>query len=360
MGAMAPDGARLQPLRVLVTGAGGLIGRALCDALAGRGHAVTALLRRRGDAAPPGDAAGFGAVRPLHGDVAEPGLGLHGAAPLAGQFDLAVHCAAVTGFRLADEVYRRVNVGGAANVLALGLPLLHVGTAYVCGENGGAVAEAPAVAAARFNNGYEASKAEAEALVWAGRRAGQAVAVARPTIVVGRWGDGATPGFGAVYQLIRLAAEGRVRVLPAAPDASLDLVPLDHVVGGLVDIAERMAEADGRVFHLASGQPVALAALTGLAAAFPACRAPRLVAPERYDPDGFAPRERWMQEQVVGAYAAYLRPSPRFATGNLAKLSGRRCPPVDAGFLHRLIGFAVEAGYLPGARLSAPAQRTSG
>lgn len=361
---MAPSEAALRSLRVLVTGAGGLIGGALCDALARRGHAVTALLRRRQprDVAAPGDAPAFGAVRPLRGDVAAPDLGLEGVTRLAGQLDLVVHCAALTGFRLADEAYRRVNVGGTARVLALDLPTLHVGTAFVCGDGDGAVAEAP-VPAARFNNGYEASKAEAEALVWAARRAGRTVAVARPSVVVGRWADGATPSFGAVYQLIRLAAEGRVRVLPAAPGASLDLVPLDHVVGGLTDIAEclaeRMGEADGRVFHLASGRPVPLAALTALTDAFPACRAPRLVPPG-HDLSGLGPRERWMQEQVVAAYAAYLRPSPRFATGNLLALSGRRCPPVDAAFLHRLIGFAVEAGYLPGARPGAPAQRTSG
>jgi hypothetical protein len=37
---------------------------------------------------------------------------------------------------------------------------------------------------------------------------------------------------------------------------SLDLVPIDHVVGGLVDIAERMPDASGRIFTLASGLSV--------------------------------------------------------------------------------------------------------
>ncbi len=362
---MASNEAASRPLRILVTGAGGLIGRALCGALAGRGHAVAALLHRR---EPPNDDAANptrpfsgrpGLVAPMQGDVAEPDLGLRPAtaARLAADLDLVVHCAAVTGFKLADAVYRRINVGGTARVLAFAaaadppLPLLHVGTAYVCGDAGGSVAEAP-VAAARFNNGYEASKAEAEALVWAAHRAGRVVAVARPSIVVGRWADGETSAFGTVYQLIRLVAEGRVRVLPATSDASLDLVPLDHVVGGLVDVAERMAAANGRVVHLASGRPVPLAALAGVAAAFPGCRAPTLVPPERYEPAGLDERGRWMHEQVVTAYAAYLRPSPRFATDNLWHLSGRRCPPLDGAFLHRLIGFAVSAGYLPGARLS--------
>ena len=356
----AINGRASRPLRVLVTGAGGMVGQALCAALAGQGHGVTALLRRRracADTVVPDGPDTFGAIRTLYGDVAEPDLGLDGAARLAGTLDLVVHCAALTGFRLANDAYRRVNVDGTRRVLDLAaaadVPVLYVGTAYICGDVHGTVAEIPEMpAATRFNNGYEASKAEAEALVWAARRAGRVVAVARPSIVVGRWADGATAAFGAVYQLIRLVAEGRVRVLPAAADASLDLVPLDHVVGGLVDLAEGMTEANGRVFHLASGDPVPLAVLTDVAAAFPPCRNPCLVPPEHYDLAALTPRERWMHEQLVEAYAPYLRPSPRFATANLSDLSGRRCPPVDAAFLHRLIGFAVGVGYLPGARVS--------
>jgi CO/xanthine dehydrogenase FAD-binding subunit len=38
-------------------------------------------------------------------------------------------------------------------------------------------------------------------------------------------------------------------------------VPIDHVIGGLTDIAERMAAASGRTYHLVSGAPVPVAAL---------------------------------------------------------------------------------------------------
>ncbi len=343
------------PLRILVTGAAGLIGRELCTVLAGRGHAVTGLLRRRGPA--PSTRRGPGATTLIEGDVAEPGLGLppDTAARLAAELDVVVHCAAVTGFTLPPETYRRVNIGGTANVLGFTasrpIPLLHVSTAYVCGLTEGAVAEAP-VSARHFNNGYEASKAAAEALVLAARRAGQVAAVARPSVVVGRWTDGATGAFGTIYQLIRLVAEGRIRVLPVAAGASLDLVPLDHVVGGLADIAERMADADGRIVHLVSGQPVPMTALLDLADAFPQLHSPRFVSPDRFSAAGLGERERRLHEQVVEACAAYLRPSPRFDAANLPALTGRHCPPVDDAFLHRLIAFAVSAGFLPGSRVS--------
>ncbi len=281
----------------------------------------------------------------MSGDVAEPGLGL---TEEVGPLDLVVHCAAVTAFNLDAATYRRVNQGGAANVLAFaagrGVPLLHVSTAYVCGECSGPVAEAPAQGG-RLANGYEASKAAAEALVIG---SGHPVAVARPSIVVGGSEDGAVGAFGDVYQMLRLVAQGQVRVLPASAGASLDLVPIDHVVGGLVDIAERIGEAVGRVFHLASGAPMPVAELVRLAAGFAEVCPPRLLGPEQFDPACLSPREERLHRQATALYATYLRRDPRFVTENLRALSGRVCPPTDAAFLRRLVAFAVGAGFLPG------------
>lgn len=353
------------PLRILVTGAAGLVGQALCGALAARGHAVAGLLRRKGpaagnDAVSPSatDWLASGTVALFDGDVAEPGLGMVTSVQtrLAAELDLVIHCAAVTAFNLPAETYRRVNVGGTAQVLDFTagprpIALLHVSTAYVCGMVDGVVAEAP-VMPGPFNNGYEASKAGGEDLVLAAHRAGRVAAIARPSVVVGRWADGATSSFGTIYQAIRLLAEGRLRVLPVAPDASLDLVPIDYVIDGLADIAERMAEANGCIFHLASGRPVPIAALRRLAAAFPQLHSPRLVLPEQFDLASLDKRERWLHEQVVAPCAAYLRPSPQFVTANLPVLSQRHCPPLDDAFLRRMIAFAVSAGFLPSERLS--------
>ena len=115
-----------------------------------------------------------GEVAALRGDVRQPGLGLDGAslAEIVRGMDLVVHGAAATGFNLSEQVYREVNIGGTANVLALigqrgqaPIPLLHLSTAYVCGERSGAVAEGELDIGQRFANGYESSKAEAERLV---------------------------------------------------------------------------------------------------------------------------------------------------------------------------------------------------
>ena len=363
-----------RPLRVLVTGASGLLGRELCGVLAGRGHGVVALLHRNrtlarndGHAIPVRDGNGApvpGTVSVLDGDVTAERFGLAPArsSAVAAGLDLIVHCAAVTAFNLPDAAYDRVNVGGTAQVLAFAaqanplVPVLHVSTAYVCGQAEGVVPEAPA-AFHGFNNGYERSKAVAEALVLSAHGRGHRIAVARPSVVAGDWARGTVGAFGSTYQLFRLLAEGRIGALPASAAPSLNLVPIDHVTGALADIAERMEPANGRIFHLVAADPVPLAALEALGPAFPHLRLPRFVPPGCLDSTRLPPRERWLTDQVAAVYACYLRPSPRFVTANLHNLSGRLCPPADAEYLGRLIRFAVEAGFLP---QGGPVQRTSG
>ena len=317
-------------LRILVTGAGGLLGSELSGALAERGHAVVAMLHRstamyRNDGRPlsarPGDGTLPlpGEVAALRGDVRQPGLGLDGAslAEIVRGLDLVIHGAAATGFNLSERVYREVNIGGTANVLALigqrgqaPIPLLHLSTAYVCGERSGPVAEGELDVGQRFANGYESSKAEAERLVRAAQQQGGISAVARPSIVVGRYRDGTIGQFTNIYALIRLVTAGRIHILPASPCASLDLVPIDHVIGGLTDIAERMAAASGRTYHLVSGAPVPVAALRTLALGYQHLHAPRFVPPETFERARLTRAEQTLDRHVTSLYASYLQRDP--------------------------------------------------
>lgn len=357
------------PLRILVTGASGLVGREMCGVLKDRGHAVVALLHRsrtlaRNDGAAiltrPFDGSPMGGViSVLDGDVTTErfGLSVPAARALAASLDVIVHCAAVTAFNLPQSTYGRVNIGGTAEVLAFAaqagrdLRVLHVSTAYVCGNSNGVVPEAPAAAGLRFNNGYEASKAAAEGLVLAAHRCGQSVAIARPAIVAGNWSSGAIGAFGSLHQLVRMVTDGRTGALPGAlpawPGASVNLVPIDHVVAALADIAERMERADGRIFHLAASDAVPLTVLEALAAEFPSLRAPRLISPDQYESARLSPRQKLLHATVTATYIAYLRPSPSFVTANLKALSGRCCPTTDGDYVRRLVRHAVARGFLP-------------
>ena len=282
-----------------------------------------------------GDRLAQGRVSLRRGDVRAPDLGLGRDAPtlLAG-CDIVVHCAADTS--LAGDGHAAVNVGGARNLVALlaatpAAPgLVHVSTAYVCGARSGPIAEAPC--SATGTNAYETSKAEAEQLVAA---SGVAAVIARPSIVVGRWRDGGISRFENIYGLLKLVGEGRIRELPVAPGATLDLAPIDHVVGGLVDLTEHFSRARGRIYHLASGDPVPLATLC--TTVYPGFRLPRLV------PAGEVAARR---SDLLMLYAGYLTRDPRFATDNVRALTGRTARPTDVAFLQRMIAAAADAGFM--------------
>lgn len=324
-------------MRVLVTGAAGLIGGELCARLVARGHAVTGLVHRATRVV-GNDGRDVAGVRVLAGDVRRAGLGLD-AVP---DVDLVVHAAAVTAFDAAEDVYRAVNVEGTRNVVGLSLPVLQVSTAYVCGTMDGVVREGDVGAA--FVNGYEASKAAAEAVV---RGSGVRFAIARPSVVVGDRATGAIGRFENIYLMLKLIAEGRVRTLPAAAGASLDLVPIDHVVGGLVAMVEDFAGVEGRVLHLVGSAPTPVTRLGEAIAAVPGLGVPQFVAPEVFAGATLPGRERRYHAAAAGLYTRYLLRGPVFDAA-AAREFGLECPPTDRAWLDRLIRFCVGAGFVRG------------
>ena len=354
-------------MRILLTGGAGLIGGELAGLLAERGHRVTALVHRDRDvrrndgsavpvvvgAEPPR----AGAISLLRGDMRQPRLGMEASQhqALRDELDLIVHLAAVTAFDADPALLQAVNVDGTRHILRLAtggsrpVPLLHVSTAYVCGAVSGPVTEQDRPGAGAFTNGYEASKAAAEALVERAREQGLLAVIARPSIVVGAYADGMINRLDGVYALIRLVAEGRVRTLPAVPGASLDLVPIDHVTAGLLHLVGHMEQAAGQNIHLVSGSPVLVSTLTGLAAQYPHFFSPRLMSPETFDPALLTPRGQVVHRQVTAHYASYLQRDPRFADDALRALGGCSCPPTDIAFLRRLVDRCIATGYLKAA-----------
>lgn len=345
------------PRRILLTGASGLLGGELAGRLVDRGHAITALVRSRREVTPNDGRAlpmtewperNHGAVALVSGDVTRPDFGLAEPQAVARGHDLLVHCAAATGFDLDPAVYRSVNVDGATHAVGLArradLPLLYVSTAYAWGRRDGPVPEAALTGPLDHTNGYEASKAEAERIVQA---SGLSYAIARPSIVVGDHSTGATRSFDTFYVVFRLIARGLVRRLPARAEASLDLVPIDHVAAGLVDLAERIEDAQGGRFHLVSGAPVSVRRFRDAIAAWPQFARAELVEPESFDASALSPTERRLHDRVLGLYASYFRHDPRFDDAAARAFTGRACPPTDDAFLHRLAAHAIRAGFVP-------------
>ncbi|MCQ8241236.1 SDR family oxidoreductase [Rhizosaccharibacter radicis] len=355
-------------MHILVTGASGLIGGELAGRLAAQGHSVTALLHRNrlvqlNDGTPvpllpDGVVPGPGQVGVVNGAVSKPQLGFDDTllAELRERLDLVVHVAAITDFDADPDLLQSVNVEGTARVIELvsggarSIPLLHVSTAYVCGETSEEVHETAAVGEGRFANGYEASKARAEALVREAMAAGLRACIARPSIVVGTYEDGTLGQIQGVYTLIRLAVEGRVRVLPVAPEASLDLVPIDHVTDGLLLMCRLLLDPAAEVppvVHLVSGRPVPVATLVGMAADYPQFFLPEMIDPNGFHPEKLGPTARRMHGQFISRYGSYLARSPLFRDDAYRRCGGAPCPETDVAFLRRLLDRCVDTGFLP-------------
>ena len=337
-------------LNILVTGAAGLLGGEVCKRLHAAGHGVTALVHSN-----PEIRANDGSlldVPTLKGDVSQAQLGWDDAdfRKVAADHDLLIHCAATVRFDLDEADYRAVNIDGVANALSLAeagdMAFLHVSTAYVCGTRDGPILETDPLPETGFANGYEASKAAGERLV---RDSDTRWVIARPSIVVGEHDSGRIRQFDTTYAAFKLIAEGRVRHMPARAGATLDFVPLDHVAGGIVALAERMEAACGGTYHLVSGQPLPVGDFTGAIGAYDQFHKPELVLPEAFDPALLPALERRLFKRVAGLYASYFQRDPHFADAVFREITGMHCPETGEAFIRRLIDYCIEKGFLPAA-----------
>jgi len=353
-------------LNVLVTGAAGLVGAEVAARLTAAGHNVTGLVhdtpqivRNNGRPIRSPDA-----VRLLTGDVTVPGLGLGGPVrgELAGQLDRIVHCAAITDFGRPASTYRSVNTDGTAHVVEFAqagkIPLIHVSTAYVCGERDGLVTEYELDVGQRFGNDYEASKALAEQVVRKASADGLPVAVVRPSIVTGAERTGVIRDLKNVYVVLKLVTEGKARTLPGHYDASLDLVPVDYVADLVTQATVRFSEAMDRTFH-AVGAHLRLRDVSDILAEFPSFQVPRYVPPSTFDAGRLPPAERPYYQRVTSLYATYFQRRIRFDDTAAAAFSSRRRVSNGTAYLRRLIDYAVKTGYL-GNPLPAPSDVLAG
>ncbi|GAB5348228.1 SDR family oxidoreductase [Alteriqipengyuania sp. 357] len=349
--------------RILVTGAAGLIGGEVCARLVAAGHTVTALVHRnrtvRGN-----DGHEVAIAEAVACDIRKARLGLDEDtyARLAYDHDLVVHCAATIRFDLTDEEYAAVNTVGTAHVIGLaeagGAGLLHVSTAYVSGSRSGLILEDdPLPDVAAFANGYEASKAAGEALV---RTSQVEWAIARPGITLGEYESGRIRQFDALYLAFKLIAEGRIRLVPAARDATLAFVPLDHVAGGIVALVENWEAAKGGAYHLAPSSPLPMADFAAGIGSVEGLHAPTLVEFGEFNSQALPPLERRLHSRVSALYASYFQRSPQFDDRRFREVTGIASPPADSAYLSRLIDFCIDEGFLPAAPAMPRAQRISG
>jgi nucleoside-diphosphate-sugar epimerase len=222
-------------MRVLVTGASGFIGHAVCDELRQRGHVPVAMVRRPGSEPPNCEAV----IGDLSGPVGE--------AVAAARPDAVIHLAAEIASQRSEEKLRAVNVDGTRRLLdaCLALPaaprFVFVST-VVTGEADGRVLTPGEPLP--VTTPYGRTKQEGEALALG---SGLPAVVVRPSHV---YGPG---GWYAEEMVKRLESRGRFAVIGRG-DNLWDVVRAEDVASALVLAAER--GDPGAVYHCADDEPV--------------------------------------------------------------------------------------------------------
>ncbi|QNN52355.1 NAD-dependent epimerase/dehydratase family protein [Nocardioides mesophilus] len=286
-------------MRVLLTGASGMLGRTTARALIDRGDEVCVLQRRP---------AGLD-CREVLGDVADPTVVRRAA---AGQ-DAVVHLAAkvdVVG-RWAD--FARANIDGTRTVVeasrAAGVGrLVHVSSPSVAhaGRPLVGVGAEPADPD-RAGGHYARSKAVAEQLALAADSPALAVLAIRPHLV---WGPGDTQ---LVARLVARARAGRLPVLGAGA-ALIDTTYIDNAGAALVAAVDACGPAHGEPLVVSNGEPRPVREVLARL-----CRAAGVPEPQRRVPVWLG---RTAGTAVDGIWAATRRrdtpPITRFLAGQLS------------------------------------------
>ncbi|MFD0635297.1 thioester reductase domain-containing protein [Catenulispora yoronensis] len=267
---------------VLLTGATGFLGAFLLREIVDRTEAHVHCLVRADD---PARAAarlesglrGFGLwddamaarVTAHPGDLERPGLGLAAEtyALLADRIDAVIHNGARVNHLEAYSRLRPANVEGTREVLRLATtgrakPVHFVSSlsaALAVGENPDVIVEAARVPADRVvPRGYVATKWVGEELVRAAGAAGLPVTVHRPGRVSGHTRSGACGTGDSFWNYIRAVTHLGAVADGDALAVTVDLVPVDHVAGGIIALAADPAAAGG-VYHLAGEHLVSVA-----------------------------------------------------------------------------------------------------
>jgi nucleoside-diphosphate-sugar epimerase len=256
-------------MRVLVTGASGLLGGAVARELASRGHEVRTLQRR---------AAGLPGIADLPGSITD----VDDVRRAVRGVEAVVHLAAKVSLTGDPVDFALVNVEGTRRLIAEAAHagaqrFVHISSPSVA-HTGTSIAgdDARPADPERVSGDYARTKAVAERLALAADAPGFSVVAVRPHLV---WGPGDTQ---LVARIAERAARGRLPILGSGA-ALIDTTYLDNAATAIAAALDRAEHVHGQAYVVTNGEPRPVAEmLAGL------CHAAGVRTPTRHVPPGLA------------------------------------------------------------------------
>ena len=256
-------------MRVLVTGASGLLGRAVATSILAAGHEVRTL--QRSPSRVEGAADVLGSVTDAT-SVARATAGVDGIVHLAAKVSLAGDPAE----------FEAVNVGGTLRLLRAAVEsgvgrFVYVSSPSVAHSGSSIVGDdAEPADPLRAHGDYARTKAQAELLALAADSPALAVVAVRPHLV---WGPGDTQ---LVARIVERARQGRLPLLGKGA-ALIDSTYIDNAASGIAAALERAPHVHGNSYVITNGEPRPVAELLdGM------CRAAGVPTPRWSVPAGVA------------------------------------------------------------------------
>lgn len=351
-------------LQILVTGISGNLGAEVGRRLLEQGHHVIGAVNKTrkiaGNNRKTIDTEEFStisengnAILTLEWDMREPlSISPEATEYILKKVDAIVHCAAVTDFGLQREMYQQVNVGGMRNLLGLtrrfnrSVHLVHVSTAYVSGTVRGIYNESDHNRAQKFSNFYEESKYMAESLLRASAGRYVKTSIVRPSIIVGDSADGRIRDFKHLYPLLKIVGSGQIKSVAGFYDSSINLVPIDYVVEGIVAVAAGSPQRDCQTYHAVSERNFTMRELSDVLAEFPAIHVPRVIPPSTFYCGIRQGKEAKLYDRVVKKFECYFSKWATFDKSAMRQLLPAATIPSNSELIRSLVRFGQADGYL--------------